>query len=153
MKRQQGFTLIELMIVVAIIGILASVALPAYNQYTQKAKFTEVVSATQSVKTAIDVCYQVEGALTSCLPGTRALGLSPSVQAAVDGADVGELVSGVTVTGDANGLIITSTAVSTDGFAGETFILTSSDGTSSSGGDAGSIFWTRSGTCEAVGYC
>ena len=57
-KIQQGFTLIELMIVIAIIGILASVALPAYSNYTNKAAFSEVVLATSSVKADVEVCAQ-----------------------------------------------------------------------------------------------
>tara|TARA_B100000902_G_scaffold273048_1_gene258953 strand:- start:186 stop:605 length:420 start_codon:yes stop_codon:yes gene_type:complete len=65
--NNKGFTLIELMIVVAIIGILAAVALPAYQNYTKKAKFSEVVLATQSYKTAIEVCAQTEGDLASCV--------------------------------------------------------------------------------------
>ena len=59
MKRvQQGFTLIELMIVVAIIGILAAVALPAYQDYTKKAKMAEVILAASGCRTAITEAVQ-----------------------------------------------------------------------------------------------
>jgi type IV pilus assembly protein PilA len=68
---QKGFTLIELMIVVAIIGILAAVALPAYQDYTKKAKYAEVISVTSGYKTAVAVCAQEEGALTGCSSGAK----------------------------------------------------------------------------------
>ena len=59
MKRmQQGFTLIELMIVVAIIGILAAVALPAYQDYTIRARVSEAILATSQCRTAISEVYQ-----------------------------------------------------------------------------------------------
>ncbi len=66
MKRslQKGFTLIELMIVVAIIGILAAVALPAYQDYTTRAKLSEVVLAASSCRTAISEVYQTASGTT-----------------------------------------------------------------------------------------
>jgi type IV pilus assembly protein PilA len=102
MKRlQQGFTLIELMIVVAIIGILAAVALPAYQDYTIKAKVSEVILASSQCRTAIAEVYQTGSASTA--PGADGWGCEATV-----GTNPTKYVSGIST--DANGKITVTTS-------------------------------------------
>ena len=72
-KAQAGFTLIELMIVVAIIGILAAVAIPAYSDYTVKAKVANALSSAGALKTAVALCAQEGASLTPCDGGTNGI--------------------------------------------------------------------------------
>lgn len=127
-QMQKGFTLIELMIVVAIIGILAAVAIPAYSNYTKKAKFTEVVQATQALKTALEVCGSDNSDLSVCAAGSN--GVPANVAA---GQAAGKYVSTIATTvagpaGVGSTATITATAVgaagaSVQGLSGETYVL------------------------------
>lgn len=89
-KLQQGFTLIELMIVVAIIGILAAIALPAYQDYTRRAHFSEGLSIAAGAKSAVSEYWATEGKW----PSTNAsAGLASSTEIsgnAVDSVAVGK---------------------------------------------------------------
>ena len=105
MKRslQKGFTLIELMIVVAIIGILAAVALPAYQDYTVRAKVSEVILAASSAKTAISEAAQVGGGVmpASMAIDTQASKYVASVAYAQTSASIG-VITVTTTAADAN---------------------------------------------------
>ena len=143
---QKGFTLIELMIVIAIIGILAAIAIPAYQNYTKKAKFSEVVLAASSVKTAVDTCYQTDGAgiLTNCDEEAE-------IGANLAGAANGKNVASVTIAkAGTNPGQITATAVAalegTTANAGATYILTPT-------ASNGSLIWEVSGTCTGANLC
>lgn len=94
-KIQQGFTLIELMIVVAIIGILAAVALPAYQDYTIRARVSEGILAASSCRTTIAEVYQSANAGTA--PGANGWGCEITVGPSTQYVD--------TITTDANGVV------------------------------------------------
>ena len=130
-----GFTIIELLIVVAIIAILAAVAVPTYVSYTKKAYFAEVAQAVGPYKLAVEGCYQGLGGgatVSNCGNGSGGVPAAPP--------PIG-VVGSITITSDG---VITATG---QGQAGtDTIIWTPTPSNEV-------LIWSKSGTCVASGLC
>tara|TARA_Y100001934_G_scaffold206366_1_gene244020 strand:- start:289 stop:711 length:423 start_codon:yes stop_codon:yes gene_type:complete len=126
MRKQHGFTLIELMIVVAIIGILAAVAVPAYQDYTVRARVTEGLSLAAGAKTAVSEYWSSQGSMPS-----------NNDQAGISASDdiSGNSVQSVAV---ASGVITITFSSATPALNGATIGMSPST-------DGGSVIWTCTG--------
>ena len=132
----KGFTLIELMIVVAIIGILAAVALPAYQTYSDRAAFSEAILAATPLKSAIEVAIQTKNPTAKTDLDQETLGIPATV--AVTTTDHGTTVE--------DGVITVTWKNDGSALDGVTYKLAVDD-------VVPPVVWTQGGDCLTKGFC
>lgn len=106
--RQQGFTLIELMIVIGIVAILSAIGMPAYQNYLQKAALTDMLQTMLPYKTAVELCAVEHGATSNCSAGSNGV---PSAKGSRYVSALSVASGVITLTGQEslNGLTVTLT--------------------------------------------
>lgn len=142
-NAQSGFTLLELLMVIAVIGILATIAVPRLQNYSQKAKFTEVINATSAYKLAVEKCIIDKGTATGCSAGSNDIPAATGAVGKVKSVSVADGV--ITATGEDNAFSVAGKDNNGNATSsGATYIMTPdfSSGVS--------VIWSVGGSCATA---